>query len=84
MAGMCAEVEELYFLIKDDTVYLEKVSHKEAVSRIIHHHIHFFLYLSANAKSCIFGIIYEACKRLPAYDFHFSLDRDMWSALAGK
>jgi len=84
MAGMCAEVWELYFLMKDDTVYLEKVSNKEAVSRIIHHYIHFFLYLSAQARSCIFNNIYEACKRLPAYNLHFCLDRDMWSALAGK
>lgn len=84
IAAMSAEVRGLYFLIKDDKVYSEKLSKKEAISMIINRHIHFFLYLSTQARSGIFSIIYEACNKLPTYNFHFCQDQNMWRVIIGK
>jgi len=84
IAAMSAEVRGLFFLIKDDQVYSEKVSKREAISMIINRHIHFFLYLSTQARSGIFSIICEACNKLPTYNFHFRQDQNMWSAITGK
>lgn len=83
IAGMSAEVREFYFLVKDNKFFFERISNKEAVSRIVNRYIHYFLYLSTQAKSSIFSTIYEACKRLPAYNFHFCLDRRRWRAVKG-
>ncbi|MBW1791374.1 MAG: hypothetical protein JRJ14_03770 [Deltaproteobacteria bacterium] len=84
VTAMRAEVKGLYFLIQDNQVYLEKVSKKKAIAMIINRYIHFFLYLSTQARSGMFRIICEACDKLPTYNFHFRQDRNMWSAIIGK
>jgi hypothetical protein len=83
VTAMSAEIKSLYFLIKDNRVYLENVSKKDAISMIINRHIHFFLYLSSRARSGIFNIICEACNKLPTYNFHFRQDRNVRSAIIG-
>lgn len=84
VTGMSAKVKGLYFLIQDNRAYLERVSKKKAVSIIINRYIHFFLYLSTQARSGMFSIIYEICDKLPIHNFHFRQDRNMWSAIIGK
>jgi len=74
---MSAGVKGLYFLIKDDRVFLEKVTKKEAFSMILKRYIHFFPYLSAQAKSALFDLFFEACYKLPMYYLHFGLDEDI-------
>jgi len=82
VTAMRAEVNGLYFLIQDNQVYLEKVLKREAISMIINRYIHFFLYLSTQAKSAMFRIICEACDKLPTYNFHFRQDRGMCKVLS--
>lgn len=84
IAHMSAKVNGLYFLTKDVKVYLENISKKETISMIINRYIHFFSYLSNQARSGIFSIIYEACNTLPAYNFHFCKGQNMWSAINGE
>jgi hypothetical protein len=79
--GSSARLEGIYFLNKDDQVYLESISKREAVSRIINRHIHFFRHLSARAKSLLFDLFIDLCDRIPSYSLHFSLDGDIWGAI---
>ena len=78
---MDARVKGLYFLVKDNRVFLANISKKEAFSMILKRYIHFFPYLSAQAKSAIFDLFFEACDRLPIYKLHFGRDQDVWSVL---
>jgi hypothetical protein len=70
---MSARIRVLYFLIKDEQPFLERVSKKEAFSMILKRYIHFFPYLSAQAKSALFDLFFEACNELPMYYLHFSM-----------
>jgi len=79
--GSSARVEGLYFLTKDNRVYLESVSKREAISLIINRHIHFFRHLSTRAKSLLFDLFIDVCDRIPSYNLHFSLDGDIWGAI---
>ncbi|MBW2005696.1 MAG: hypothetical protein JRI72_14065 [Deltaproteobacteria bacterium] len=81
---MSAWVKGLYFLIKDDRLFLERVSKKEAFSMILKRYIHFFPYLSTQAKSALFDLLFEACYKLPTFYFHFRLDEDIWKVIIGK
>ena len=79
--GVSARVEGLFFLFKDEKLFLDGVSRREAVSRIIKRSILFFPYLSGRAKSAIFDLILELCHRLTIHDLHFCLDQDVWGLI---
>jgi hypothetical protein len=81
--GRSARVEGLYFLFKDERLYLDDVSRKEAVSMILKRHILFFPYLSGRAKSALFDLILELCHRIPIHNLHFCLGQDVWGLIAG-
>ncbi len=76
-----ARVEGLYFLIKDERLYLEGISRKEAVSMILKRFILFFPYLSGRAKSTLFDLVLELCHRLPIHRLHFCLNQDVWGLI---
>jgi hypothetical protein len=80
---MVAKVERLFFLNKDDRLYLDEVSRKEAASRIIKRYILFFPYLSGRGKSTLFDLILELCHRIPIHNLHFYLDQDVWGLIPG-
>jgi hypothetical protein len=81
--GLSARVEGLYFLAKDDRLYLDGISRKKAVSMILRRYILFFPYISGRAKSALFDLILELCHRLPIHNLHFCLDQDVWGLIAG-
>jgi hypothetical protein len=81
VVGLNARVEGLYFLIKDNRTYLESVSKREALSLIMNRHILFFQYLSARARSHLFELFFDACDKIPYYNLHFCLDKDIWGAI---
>jgi hypothetical protein len=78
---ICAEVKGLYFLIKDDNAFINKISKKKAVSMIINRYILFFPYLSPRAKRLLFDLFLEACHNLPTHYLHYLPGRDVWSVL---
>jgi hypothetical protein len=78
---MCAEVKGFYFLIKDDNVFINKISKKKAVSMIINRYILFFPYLSPRAKRSLFDLFLEACHNLPTHYLHYLPGRDVWSVI---
>jgi hypothetical protein len=79
--GRSARVEGLYFLFKDERLYLDEVSREEAVSRIIKRYILYFPYLSVRAKSALFDLVLELCHRLSVHNLHFRLDQDVWGLI---
>jgi hypothetical protein len=78
---MNARVKGLYFLIKDNQAFLRNISKKRAFSMILKRYIHFFPYLSAQAKSAIFDLFFEVCNKFPIYDLHFRRDQDVWGVI---
>ncbi|MEW6665083.1 MAG: hypothetical protein AB1512_07675 [Thermodesulfobacteriota bacterium] len=71
----------LFFLVKGDEPCLEEISRKEALSQIISRHIHFFGYLSREAKLLLFDLFHEISHTVPAYFLHFSRHGDVWPTL---
>lgn len=78
---MCAQVKGLYFLVKDDNVFVNQISKKKAVSMIISRYILFFNYLSPQAKRLLFDLFLEACHNLPTYYLHYFRGGDVWSVI---
>jgi hypothetical protein len=76
-----AELKALYFLVKDKQVFLDRVSRQEAFSMILMQYIHFFPYLSTEAKATLFDLFFDACYKIPAYYLHFRLDYDLWKVI---
>jgi hypothetical protein len=81
--GMVAKAEGIFFLAKDNRLYLGEISREEAVSKIIKRYILFFPYLSSRAKSALFDLILELCHRLPIHNLHFCLDQNVWRLITG-
>ena len=76
VSGMSAQVKGLYFIKKDDRLYLEDMPKKKAISMIINRHIHFFSYLSIQARVAIFDLFHKACNNIPVCDLHFTQNGD--------
>ena len=81
---MSAKIKGIYFLIKDTQFFLENVSSGEALLMILKHYIHFFPYLSTQAKMALFDLFFEACYEIPRYHLHFRRDQDVWSMINNK
>jgi len=75
--GQSARVNALYFLTKGEETHLKGISKSRALSMIIKRYIHFFSYLSPDAKSDLFDLFFEACDNLPAYYFHIGRSQDV-------
>lgn len=84
VVGLCARVESLYFLTKDNQLYLDRISREKAISMILNRSILFFPYLSSRAKSTLFDLVIDLCDNLPLYDLHFRLDRDVWGFISAQ
>jgi len=69
----------IYFLIKDNQLLLEDVSREEALLMILNRFIHFFPYLSKQAKTGIFDLFFEVCYKIPSYNLYFKKDQDVFS-----
>ena len=75
--GQSARIKGLYFLTRDERLHLERISRKRTISMIIKRYIHFFPYLSPDAKSALFDLFLEVCHTLPAYHFHIDQVQDV-------
>lgn len=71
----------LFFLAKGEETYVEEISGKEAFSLIISRHIHFFPYLSGEARLLLFDLLFEITHTVPVRYLHFSIHGDIWSVL---
>lgn len=78
---MRAKLKGIYFLIKDNQFFLEDVSRGEALLMIINRYIHFFPYLSKQAKKALFDLLFEVCYEIQSYKLRFRQDQDVWSMI---
>jgi hypothetical protein len=70
-----------FFLKKDSSVYLEKVSPVESCSFILKNHIHFFRYFSPEVVEKTFYLVTGLCRQIPFYRLHFRKDPSFWSLI---
>jgi hypothetical protein len=73
-AGELIPVERLFFLVKDENDFLEGVTPGEAISRIMHNHIHFFRYFPQREARETFMTVKEMVERFPTHNLHFTRD----------
>lgn len=77
LAGMeAAEAKGVYFLVKDNALFLKPVLRMDAISWMLNHHILFFNYLSTEARIALFNFVCEAFRELPTYALHFQKGQD--------
>jgi len=74
---MAAPLKRMHFLIKAERVLLEEISKGVALLQIIKRFIHFFPYLSVDAKTTLFELFSDMCYKIPCYNFYFRLDQDI-------
>jgi len=67
-------VKRLFFLIKDEDNFVEEVTPGEAMSRILHNHIHFFRYFPDKEAKKTFMMVNEIVEQFPFYNLHFTLN----------
>jgi adenylate kinase family enzyme len=70
-----------YFLVQDCRTFLERLPERLAVARIVQRHVHFFAYLSADAKKRIFNAVFQTCSAVPCFTLHFALGDDVWQEI---
>ncbi|MCP4680782.1 MAG: hypothetical protein GY864_00435 [Desulfobacterales bacterium] len=81
---MSARVKNLYFLVKDRRPFLKEVLKKDAFSMILNRHIHFFTFLSAQAKTALFDLFFRVCDIIPIYNLHFTKEPGIWGIISEK
>ena len=82
LAGMeAAEAKGVYFLVKDNDLFLKPVLRMEAISWMLNRHILFFNYLSPESRADLFNCVCNAFRELPCYALHFQKGRDVGSLI---
>jgi len=74
--GGVVPVKRFFFLIKDDDNFVEEITPGEAMSRILHNHIHFFRYFPKNEAKRTFMLVSDIVEQFPFYNLHFNLNID--------
>lgn len=70
--GSSVPVKGLFFLVKDEDNFIERIAPGEAMLRILHNHIHFFRYLPERETESTFLSVREIVERFPFYNLHFT------------
>jgi len=76
-----AAIGGFYLLHQDRRLFLENLPRRQVFAEILQRHVHFFEYLSANARLKAFEMLYAAAAGVPAYRLHFPLNADLWPLL---
>ena len=76
-----ARIKGLYFIVLDERAFLEPVSRTDAIAMIMARYIHFFFFVSPEARVKIFDLLHRACHKLPIYCLHFVKNTDVWETL---
>lgn len=83
-SGAPGRIGGLYLLAQDRRLFLETVSRRRAFAEILRRHVHFFDYLSANARKTIFEMLYALVTSAPVHRLHFPLQADLWPLLLSR
>ena len=76
-----ARIKGLYFIVLDERAFLEPVSGTDAIAMIMARYIHFFFFVSPEARVKIFDLLHRSCHKLPIFCLHFVKNTDVWKML---
>ena len=65
------ELIKLFFLKKNDKLFIKPRDKKSALAEIIKKHIHSFEFMGNESRTAAFDLCYDLCKSIPLYDLHF-------------
>ncbi len=68
--------KRFFFLIKDEDNFIEEVTPGEAMSRILHNHIHYFRYFPKDEAKKTLMLVSNIVEQFPFYNLHFNLNID--------
>ena len=74
-------IVRFYFLVKDEKIFIAKISKKMAFSMLLTRHIHFFQGLSTSTRLKLFDLFSGVCNTVPLHYFHFSKNKNICSYL---
>lgn len=74
-------IKGISFIIQDEKTFIEPVSITDAIAMIMARYIHFFSFVSPNAKAKIFDLLHRACHKLPINCLHFVKNTDVWETI---
>jgi len=66
-----AELIKLFFLKKNDKLFVKPRDRKTALAEIIKKHIHSFEFIGSKSRIAAFDLCYDLCNSIPIYDLHF-------------
>jgi hypothetical protein len=69
-------VKRFFFLVKDENNFIEEVTPGEAMSRILHNHIHYFRYFPKDEAKKTLMLVSDIVEQFPFYNLHFNLNID--------
>ncbi|MDI6687274.1 MAG: hypothetical protein QME06_03535 [Desulfobacterales bacterium] len=65
------ELTKLFFLKKNDKLFIKPRNRKSALAEIIKKHIHSFEFMGSKSRIAAFDLCYDLCSSIPIYDLHF-------------
>lgn len=65
------ELIKLFFLKKNDRLFIKPRDKKSALAEIINKHIHSFEFMENKSRTAAFELCYDLCDSIPLYDLHF-------------
>ena len=76
-----APIEGLYFIVMDKKTFVEPVSGTDAIAMILARYIHFFFYVTPNARAKIFDLFHRTCHNLSIFCLHYAINTDVLKVL---
>lgn len=65
------ELIKLFFLKKNDKLFVKPRDRRSALAEIMKKHIHSFEFMGSKSRIAAFDLCYDLCNSLPIYDLHF-------------
>lgn len=65
------KLTKLFFLKKNDKLFIKPRDRRSAFAEIIKKHIHSFEFMGSKSRIAVFNLCYDLCDSIPIYDLHF-------------
>jgi len=77
--AVSAEIRGLFLLRKDQTVYFHRLSHSEAIAKLLSNVVSFTLRSEQVTK--LFNLSWDLSSATPCYEMHFLPDKSFWRCM---
>lgn len=65
------KLTKLFFLKKNDKLFIKPRDRRSALAEIMKKHIHSFEFMGSKSRIAAFDLCYDLCNSIPIYDLHF-------------